>query len=177
MIETRSSRVVYENRWVRLREDEIVQPDGTEEVYSVLERRDFACVIPVQGDTLHLVGQWRHPVGAFSWEFPQGGWPDEPQGDAEALARHELAEETGLRAAELSHLGSLWHNVGSSPQAFDVFAATGLTQGETAREPSEQTMRSRAVTVAQLEGMIRAGEIRDDATVAAWGLYRLAERR
>jgi hypothetical protein len=174
MIRTTGSRVVYENKWVRLREDAIVQPDGTEELYSVLERRDFACVVPLDGDVVHLVGQWRHPVGAFSWEFPQGGWPGEPQGDAQALARLELAEETGLRADELRPLGRLWHNVGSSPQAFDVFLATGLTQGETAREASEQTMRSRTVTTAELEDMIRGGEVRDDATVAAWGLYRLS---
>ena len=54
-----------------------------------------------------LVEQYRHPVGARFWEFPQGAWEGVDGADPESLARGELAEETGLRAASMEHLGRL----------------------------------------------------------------------
>ena len=68
-----SSRLVYANPYLRLREDAIEQPDGTRGIYSVVEKPDFALVVPFDGQRVHLVGQYRYPVGSFEWEFPQGG--------------------------------------------------------------------------------------------------------
>jgi 8-oxo-dGTP pyrophosphatase MutT (NUDIX family) len=172
-IRTLSSRTVYENRWMRVREDQIVRPDGSTGVYGVVDKPDFALVIPHERDGFHLVEQYRYAVSARSWEFPQGTYPDRRDGDPVELARLELAEETGLRAGRLDHLGVLDQGPGHSSQRMNVFLATGLTPGAPRREPEEQDMRQRWVSQAELEEMIRDGVVRDSSTVAAYGLLLL----
>ncbi len=165
-----ATRTVYENPWLRLREDEIERPDGRRGVYAVVEKEDFGLVVPWDGDGLWLVGQERYPVGRYTWEFPQGGVAGvTPQ----ERARMELAEETGLRAGRLEHLGHLDNAVGMSAQAFDVWLATELEPGEASPEAEEVDMATRRVTVAEFEAMVRAGELRDGASVAAWALLGL----
>jgi 8-oxo-dGTP pyrophosphatase MutT (NUDIX family) len=168
-----SSRLVYENRWLRLREDEIERADGSPGIYSVVEKRDFAVVIPRDDHGLWLVEQERYPVGGRYWELPQGGWDGPARGDAEALARLELEEETGLRAGSLRHLGHLFAAYGFCTQGFDVWLAEDLTRGEPRREASEQDMQLRRVPVAEWERMLRSGEVRDAHSLAAWGLVLL----
>lgn len=173
------SRVVYANSWLSVREDDIVRPDGSTGIYGVVDKPDFALIIPLDGDgreaRVHLVEQYRYPIGRRCWELPQGGWAAETLGDAEALARAELAEETGLTAASMRHLGRLQSAYGYSNQAFDVYLATGLTAGPHARELSEQDMRQSSVSRAEFESSIARGEILDANSVAAWLLLRLDE--
>ena len=72
-IEATASRIVYENRWMRVREDAIRRRDGSAGIYGVVEKADFVVVVPVEADgSIHLVQQFRYPVGARFWEFPQG---------------------------------------------------------------------------------------------------------
>ena len=82
--------------------------------------------MPLTDDGVWLVEQFRHPVGERFWEFPQGAWEDATPASAEALARGELAEETGLRAGRLEHLGRLYFAYGMSDQSVDVWRATDL---------------------------------------------------
>ena len=110
-----------------------------------------------------------------AWAFPQGGWPGGRTGDPADLARLELAEETGLRAGELTLLGFLHSSHGTSSQGFDVYMATGLTEGVPDREPEEQDMQQRWVLRGEFKDMIRNGTITDDSTVAAYSLLMLHE--
>ena len=172
-----STRIVYENRWMRVREDEILRPDGSTGAYGVVDKPDFALVIPLDRDGFHLVEQYRYAVGARSWEFPQGTFPDRRDGDPAELARLELEEETGLRTGRLRHLGHLYQGPGHSSQGMNVFLATELSPGTPRRELEEQDMRQRWVTRAELEAMIGRGGIRDSSTIAAYALLLLHERR
>lgn len=173
-IETLASRIAYQNRWMRVREDRIRRADGSEGLYGVVEKPDFAVIVPREGDAhLHLVQQFRYPVGARFWEFPQGAWESAPDADPADLARGELAEETGLIAAEMHHAGHLFQGYGYSNQGGHVYLARGLTQGPTRREPEEQGMITRRFALAEVEAMIRAGTIKDAISVAAFGLLRL----
>jgi 8-oxo-dGDP phosphatase len=171
-----STRTVYENRWMSVREDEIERPDGSVGVYGVVDKPDFALVIPSERGGFHLVEQYRYAVSARSWEFPQGTLPDRREGDPAELARAELAEETGLRAESLAHLGYLHQGPGHSSQGMNVFLATGLTPGPVRREPEEQDMRQRWVSRAELEEMITRGVVRDSSSIAAYALLLLRER-
>jgi 8-oxo-dGDP phosphatase len=170
-----STRLVYRNEWLALHEDEIERQDGSRGIYSVVDRPDYALVMAYEDGGFHLVDQYRYPVAARHWEFPQGCFPNWGRGEPADLARAELAEETGLRAGSLRHLGNLfgWH--GASPQACDVFLATNLVAGEPDREPSEQDMRHRWFPRGEVERMIRDGEIKDNSTLAAYALFLLRE--
>jgi 8-oxo-dGTP pyrophosphatase MutT (NUDIX family) len=174
-VRTTGSREVYRNPWLRLREDDVERADGSTGVYAVVEKPDFALVLPAERGGFWLVEQYRHPVARRSWEFPQGTWSAGADGTPEELARAELAEETGLRAGSLEHLGRLDLAPGLSTQEADVWLATDLTPGPTARESTEADMRSAFVPSAELTAMIRAGRFTDMPSLAGWALLQLRE--
>jgi 8-oxo-dGTP pyrophosphatase MutT (NUDIX family) len=90
-----------------VREDEIRLVDGSESIYGVVDKPTYALVLPRDGDRLHLVEQFRYPVGRRRWEFPQGTAPDRADVDPAELATRELAEETGLRAGRMERIGRI----------------------------------------------------------------------
>jgi 8-oxo-dGDP phosphatase len=176
-IRTLASSVVYTDPWIRLRKDDIERSDGSRGTYAVIERDDFALIVPAEGGGFHLVEEYRYPVGRRSWSFPQGGFPHGETGTPEELARMELAQETGLRATRLTHLGTLTAAHGMTPQRCQYFLATGLTAGEPDPEPEEAGIRAAWFPRDEFEEMTRDGRITDDSTLAAYALYLLAERR
>ena len=171
-----SSRLVYENAWLSFREDRVQRMDGSQGIYSVVDRPDAAMVIAVDGDGFHLVDQYRYPLAGRYWEFPQGCFPGRRSGDPVELAHRELSEETGLRAGTMTRLGRLFCAQGVSGQAVDIFLATDLVPGEPDREVEEQDMRHRWFTRAEFELMISDGRIRDNSTVAGYTLLLQHER-
>lgn len=171
-----SSRVAYRNQWMTLREDQVERRDGSRGIYAVIDKPDFALIIPAENDGFHLVEQYRYPTGRRMWEFPQGTYPDGRTGDPEDLARTELEEETGMHAGHLRRLGFLHCAHSITGQAFHVFLATDLTHGTPRRETEEQDMRQAWVPRDALERRIAGGEITDDSTLAAYTLLLLTER-
>ena len=176
-IKTLSSRVVYTDNWTRLRRDEIERSDGSKGSYAVVERDDFALVIPAENGGFHLVEEFRYPLGRRGWSFPQGGFPHGEDGSPDELAALELAQETGLRAGKLISLGYLATAHGMASQYGYYFLATELVPGLPDREPEEQDMRQAWVDRTEFEAMTRDGRIVDDSTLAAYALLMIAERR
>ena len=174
---TTSSREVYANPWMSVREDAIRRPDGSPGVYGVVDKPHYALVIPLEADRVQLVEQYRYPLGLRRWEFPQGTAPDRAELPAAELAARELREETGLRAARLTELGTLDVAPGLSSQRVTAFLATGLTAGENDREPEEQDMRTGWFSRDEFERMVRDGDITDAQSLAAYTLLLLHERR
>jgi ADP-ribose pyrophosphatase len=173
-IEATGTRLVYENRWMRVREDTIRRRDGSIGIYGVVEKPDFVVIVPVEDDgRLHLGGQYRYPVKGRYWELPQGSWEQEPGADTMEMARGELQEETGLDAAHMTYVGHLFEACGYANQGFHIYLATGLRQGEANRGHEEQDLVTRDFALSEVERMIREGEIKDATTVAALGLLRL----
>jgi 8-oxo-dGTP pyrophosphatase MutT (NUDIX family) len=170
VIRVTASKVVYENRWMRVREDETVLPDGSPGLYAVVEKPPAAVVVPLEDDAVWLVEQYRHPVGERFWELPMGAADDDHSLPPEDVARAELAEETGLRAGRMEHLGRLYFAYGIMNQPFDVWAARDLERGEQALESTEQGLVFARFGLDEARAMVRDGRIRDSATVAALGL-------
>jgi len=95
----------------------------------------------------------------------------------EELARGELKEETGLEAAEMTFLGTLWIAYGFTRQKQHVFLATGLKATESKRDPEEHDLAVRSFAVEDFERMMLDGTIRDNCTLSAWALYVLWKAR
>jgi 8-oxo-dGDP phosphatase len=171
-----ASGIVYEDRWMRLRRDEIERRDGSRGTYAFVEKPDFALVIPAENDGFHLVEEYRYPIGRRTWSFPQGGWPSGQTGSPEDLARLELIQETGLRAGTFTRLGFLHCAHGISSQGGHYFVATGLQPGPPEREHEEQDMRQAWVSRTRFLDMIGQGLITDDSTLAAYALLLITER-
>jgi 8-oxo-dGTP pyrophosphatase MutT (NUDIX family) len=180
-IRTLSSREVYRNKWLAVREDRIERfhgdEKGVEGIYSVVDKDDCAAIIAIDhdenGDFIYLVEQYRYTIQQRCLELPQGGW-EEPVDDPEELARGELREETGLSAKKMTCLGMLHIAYGFANQKQFIYLAEGLTKGEVDRDAEEHDLIIHRVPVVDFESMMREGKIQDASTLGAWALYRLS---
>ncbi len=175
-ITTLSSREVYRNHWMRLREDEILRSNGVKGIYGVVDKHDCAIILPIDQGCVWCVEQYRYTIQERALELPQGGWEMEVE-NPEELARGELKEEAGLAAAQMIFLGTLWEAYGFTRQKLHVFLATGLTPTEKEPDPEEHDLVVRSMPVGEFEEMMLNGTIRDAATLSAWGLYLLWKAR
>jgi len=171
-ITTLSSREVYRNRWMRVREDEILRSNGQKGIYGVVEKDDGAIVIPIEDGRVWFVEQFRYTVQERTLELPQGTWERAVE-DPEELARGELKEELGMEAARMTRLGAMWIAYGFARQREHIFLATGLTPTEKKPDAEEHDLVVHSVPIAEFERMMLDGTIRDECTLAAWGLYLL----
>lgn len=174
-METTGSRIVYENRWMRLREDTIRRADGSPGLYSVVEKLDYSLVVPVDERGFYLIEQYRYPVGARFFEFPQGTWDESPQAGPDEVAREELESETGLRAGQMIYLGHIFGAYGITAQRCHVFLATALVAGDHRRDPEEQDLRLHHAGFDEFADMVAGGQIRDASTLAAYTLLVLRQ--
>lgn len=135
--QTKSSRTVYNNPWIRVREDQVIRPDGGPGIYGVIEIRPSIGVVAInERDEVVLVGQWRYTVNRYSWEVPRGG---SHPGETEMLhvARRELAEEAGVRAKVWQPLGPVDVCNGVADDVQSLFLATDLSPTERQLDPEE----------------------------------------
>jgi 8-oxo-dGTP pyrophosphatase MutT (NUDIX family) len=165
------SRLVYENPWIRVREDRVITPSGTEGIYGVVDARIAVGIVALTEDNLvYLVGQYRYPNDVYSWEIPEGG----AEGDELPLqaAQRELREETGLKATSWEELGGEIHlsNCFTSERAF-IFVARGLTQGAAAPDETEK-LAVKTVSVRDALAMADDGRLYDGLSIIA--IHRIA---
>jgi ADP-ribose pyrophosphatase len=166
-----SSRVMYRNLWMTVREDEIERSNGTRGIYGVVEKCDGAIVLALDEQSIYLVEQYRYPVRAKSLEFPQGSLETNDVDPAE-IARKELQAETGLLAEKLECLGEIHIACGFTNQRTFAFLATGLSQSVGRRDPEEHDLAVRKVSLGEMEQLVRDNMIKDAQTLAAWALYQ-----
>lgn len=171
-IRTVSSREIYRNPWIRVREDQIERSDGVRGIYGVVDKDDCAAILAIEGERIYLVEQFRYSIGKRALELPQGGW-EMSDVDPEVLARGELREETGLVAASMTRLGTMWIAYGFANQKQHVYLATGLTHAGRDLDAEECDLVVKTASIKEFEQMLMDGTIQDASTLAAWGLYKV----
>jgi len=163
---TLDGRTVYENPWIRVREDRVLRPDGHPGIYGVVHYKNRGVgVLPVDADgSVWLVGQHRYPLDAYSWEIPEGGCPEGEEPEETAL--RELREETGLIAGRLESLGLSHLSNSVSDEVAYLFRATDLSRGEADPEGTE-LLHVRRVDWPTAWAMVQDGRITDSMSVIA----------
>jgi 8-oxo-dGTP pyrophosphatase MutT (NUDIX family) len=160
-----STAVKYQNPWISVREDQVLNPGGGRGIYGVVSMKNKALgIVPLdaEGNTW-LVGQYRYPLNEYSWEIPMGGGLLEH--DILASAQRELKEETGLVAARWTRIARLHTSNSVTDEEGFVFLAEDLTQGELEPEETED-LRLWKLPLAEAIRMVMDDRITDAVSVA-----------
>jgi 8-oxo-dGTP pyrophosphatase MutT (NUDIX family) len=164
-----ASKEVYNNPWIRVTEHQVLNPAGGPGIYGVVHFHNLAIgVVPYQDGKIWMVGQYRFPLEAFSWEIPEGGGTIGI--DPLDSAKRELKEETGLTAHHYEVLLEMDLSNSVSDERAIVYLATGLQEGEASPEETEE-LHLRQMTLSEAYALVEQRVIRDSLTVAA--IYKL----
>ena len=160
-----SSRDIYQNPWIEVTEHQVLNPAGGKGIYGVVHFQNLAIgVVPYENGAIWMVGQYRFPHEAYSWEIPEGGGPNGT--DPLDNARRELKEETGLEAANYRPILEMDLSNSVTDERGIVYLATGLSHGEAEPEDTED-LQVRKMSLDEVYAMVERREIRDSLTVAA----------
>lgn len=143
-------------------------PDGSVFERDVVHHPGAVAVLPLDGDDVILVRQYRAAIDDLLIEIPAGlrDVADEP---IESTARRELREEVGLVAETFTPMTWIHNAAGFSDERIHILVAEGLTPVErvVTDSPEEQEMDTIRMSHAEALDMIRSGEITDAKTVIA----------
>ena len=165
--------MVYENPWIRVREDIAEMPDGRTTIYGVVQCAPAVGVLPfLDPDTVVLVGQYRYVAGGFYWEMPTGG---AATGETlEDAVQRELAEEAGYRARRITRLCTFHTSKSVVDETAHLYMADGLVPVRHDADPTE-FIEVRTFPFADVLRMVETDEIKDAMTVIA--VLHVARRR
>jgi 8-oxo-dGTP pyrophosphatase MutT (NUDIX family) len=168
---TLSSKYVYQNPWIKVREEDIIRPSGNKGMFGIVDAKDFAVAIAKVDNKFYMVEQYRYPVKKNSLEFPMGSI--EPNESLEEGVKRELKEETGLISDDIKKIGFLYLANSFCTIGYHIFIVDNCTLSEQKLEASEEGMKVKTLTFDELKSQIKNGQITDGPTVSAFGLYLL----
>jgi 8-oxo-dGTP pyrophosphatase MutT (NUDIX family) len=169
---TLSTQAIYDNPWISVREDQVLNPSGGRGIYGVVQFKNKAIgIIPVDAEGYtYLVGQYRYSLNEYSWEIPMGG--GKIGIDILESAQRELKEETGFTAAQWTNIARIHTSNSVTDEEGFVFLAQELTAGETEPEETED-LRVWHLPLAEAVAMAMDNRITDAISVA--GLLKAAK--
>ncbi len=165
------SEVKYENNWIQVVHQNVINPSGGKGVYGTVNFKNIAVgVVPIdkEGNTW-LVGQYRFPLNEYSWEIPEGGCPEGEE--VLETAKRELKEETGLIAQNWSLISKLHTSNSVCNEVAYIFLAEEITQAESQPEDTEQ-LQVKKVSLKEALELVLADKITDSMSVA--GILKVA---
>ncbi len=163
---TLKSEQVYESAWIKVVKHNCLNPANKPAIYSVVGFKNLAIgILPLDNENnTWLVGQWRYPLNAYSWEIPEGGGPLGI--DPLESAKRELKEETGIIANNFTEIMRLHLSNSATDELAIVYLAKDLQFEQSEPEESE-ILQIKKVHINEAYGMVTKGQITDAISVAA----------
>ena len=171
--QTISTKVVYDNNWIKVTHRDVINPSGNSGIYGVVEFKNLAIgIVPIdENGNTWLVRQFRYTLDQYTWEIPEGGCP-KGEMPLEA-AQRELQEETGLTAKIWTKMGEFHTSNSVTDEYGEVFLAEKLTLGEQDLEDCEDIIVKKLPLETAYQ-MVLDGEITDAVSMIglmkAWTL-------
>jgi ADP-ribose pyrophosphatase len=163
--QTLRRRIVVQNPWYQLRQDDVILPNGEQTIYNVINKASAVWIVPLLKDgQIVLINQYRYPIDEWCLEIPAGGIA--PDKTPEEAARQELREEVGGKAEALLFLGQYWTMNGIGDERAYLYLATGVTLGDLHHEASE-VIELKIIAAQDALMMARTGEIADAPSALA----------
>ncbi len=156
---------IYDNAWIKLTEHQVINPSGGKGIYGEVHFKNLAIGIVVLDDDYNtwLVGQYRFPLKAYSWEIPEGG--GSLTTDPIISAKRELQEETGIKAVTFTEIQKMHLSNSVSDELAIIYIAQDLQMGVSSPEETEELV-VRKLTFEEAYQMVVNGEITDSMSVA-----------
>jgi len=163
--QTLSTKSVYRNKWIAVREDLVAMPDGRTTIYGVVACGQCVGVLPfVDPHTVLLIKQYRYVARRITWEMPTGGMHTGET--VEDAAQRELAEETGYRAGRLTHVCTYHTSKSVMDETAHLFLGENLVPAELPPDDTE-FIEVRPFPFADVLRMVLSGAIVDSMTIIA----------
>jgi 8-oxo-dGTP pyrophosphatase MutT (NUDIX family) len=165
------SEIKYQNPWMRIREDRVITPTGSNGIYGVMETNDSVIVVAVnEKDEFLLIRCFSYPAQSWNWELPGGGGDNE---DIVVASKRELLEETGITAQKWTKLGKTRVCNGLMTEQMTIYLAEDLVQTNNNEIADEQIDVIDFFDLGTIERMIRSGEINDSQSITALHFAKL----
>lgn len=168
----KSSRHILDHSRMQLVEDEVELPSGKKIQYLRQEYsgRGGVIVICRKGDKILVQREYSYPVDEILWQFPGG--KIEADETPEQAATRELAEESGIKAENAKCIGWFYPDNRRTNARLFVVECDYVTDDEKARPDDTEFIESEWIENGQISQMIRRGEVRNYAMLAAWGMLQ-----
>ncbi len=159
------SKSLYENPWIKVREDKVINPSGKEGIYGVVEFKKIAVAILPIDDEMNtwIVGQYRYPMDSYEWEIPEGG--NEVGEDPMVTAKRELYEETGIIANSFEKILEMQLSNSCTNEVSISYIARDLQFLES-RPDETEVLTLRKISFDHLIKMVENSEIKDALSIA-----------
>jgi 8-oxo-dGTP pyrophosphatase MutT (NUDIX family) len=166
-----SEKFVYENPWMKVREDQVIRPDGKKGIYGVIITDPSVFIVPeTKGRKIILVKQFRYPTQKYSWEIPAGKM-DKGEVDPKKTALRELLEETGFKANAVEKIGEFDSLNGLVDETGIIYAARELEETDMNEQEEEGIEEVKEFSINEIKEMMKSGEINDCQTIASIFIY------
>lgn len=163
---TLSSELKYDNKWISIREDQVINPSGNPGIYGVVQFKSIAVAVIPLDENLNtwIVGQYRYTLDSYEWEVPEGGCP---LGTLPIdTAKRELIEETGIEAQRFDLFLEMQLSNSTTDEVSCSYVARDL-KFVGAHPEDDEKIEIRKLPFSELVQMVLRGEIRDALSVAS----------
>ena len=167
---------IYDNPWITVFHDEVINPGGEKGIYGRVQFKNIAVgilAIDKQG-YIYLVGQFRYAINQYSWEIPEGGCPKGE--DPLEAAKRELKEETGITAETWTELQLLHTSNSVTDECAIIYLAENLSFGNSEPETCEELSLKKIHEKEALEWVME-GKITDAISVASIYAYQQIKKK
>ncbi|MFA6918869.1 MAG: NUDIX hydrolase [Patescibacteria group bacterium] len=168
-----STKIVYKNQWLQVREDAVIRPDGKKGIYSIVERPSVNFIVAMdEQESIFFIQEYRYPIKKTILQLPAG--TTDKNDSYLSSAKKELFEETGIKAKKWNKLGKFFIGPGHESISANIFLATKLDISQlnkSAKTSDELILKVIKFPITKIKQLISSGKIECGISLAALSLY------